>query len=299
MNRKFLLFVSLVFCGSMLFSQVIPNAGFETWVADGSFENPESWSTSNVTVAMMATIETTSKDEDAQEGTYSARLESISPMGFSSVAPGLATLGQFNLDIAAQSGDVTGGIEWTTRPANFKGYYKYMPQGDDQAFIGVVFYKYNQTTGVTDSIGEALINPNTTVDTWTEFDLPIEWTSNETPDSMNIIVMSSDGRFTPVEGSVLFIDNFSFEGTAPTTIENKEISENITIYPNPTKNSINLTGLSYKSNVNIYDLTGKLLIKETSNISNKTINVSNLASGIYIVEIETSKGKQTKQLIIE
>ncbi|MBU2926745.1 T9SS type A sorting domain-containing protein [Winogradskyella psychrotolerans] len=69
------------------------------------------------------------------------------------------------------------------------------------------------------------------------------------------------------------------------------------IYPNPTKNqfTIQLEDSTELQNVKIYNNLGQLVL-----ISNKSIiNSSNLASGLYLVEIETNKGKSSKKLIIE
>ncbi len=47
--------------------------------------------------------------------------------------------------------------------------------------------------------------------------------------------------------------------------------------------------------VKIYDLQGKVVLQDT----NDTINVSNLAKGLYIVKIATEEGEVTKKFIKE
>lgn len=81
-------------------------------------------------------------------------------------------------------------------------------------------------------------------------------------------------------------------------------SNSFQLYPNPTKNIINL-----KSNhsftdikVNIYNTLGKKLITEKFNSldSNKiSIDISNLSKGVYIVEITHESGINNQKLIIE
>ncbi|WP_431108079.1 T9SS type A sorting domain-containing protein [Winogradskyella poriferorum] len=72
---------------------------------------------------------------------------------------------------------------------------------------------------------------------------------------------------------------------------------NFKLYPNPTKNqfTIQLNDYLKLENVNIYDNLGKLVLSLKETI----IDTSKLSSGLYVVEVETESGKQTKKLIIE
>ncbi|WP_299121313.1 T9SS type A sorting domain-containing protein [uncultured Winogradskyella sp.] len=82
---------------------------------------------------------------------------------------------------------------------------------------------------------------------------------------------------------------------------NLNITENdifsFNFYPNPAKNqfTIQLNTTAELRNASIYNNLGQLVLtsKET------TINSSKLAAGLYVVQIETNKGKGSKKLIIE
>ncbi len=69
------------------------------------------------------------------------------------------------------------------------------------------------------------------------------------------------------------------------------------LYPNPTKIqfTIQLENTSELQNVNIYNNLGQLVLASKE----ATIDTSKLASGLYVVEIQTNKGKGSKKLIIE
>jgi hypothetical protein len=69
------------------------------------------------------------------------------------------------------------------------------------------------------------------------------------------------------------------------------------IYPNPAKNqfTIQLDNPSELLNVSIYNNLGQLVLNTKESI----VDSSKLASGLYIVEVETTKGKGTQKLIIE
>jgi hypothetical protein len=69
------------------------------------------------------------------------------------------------------------------------------------------------------------------------------------------------------------------------------------IYPNPTNDIVNITleNNSELEKVTIYNQLGKVLKTSSNNI----IPVSELASGTYLVEVVTNKGKATKTLLIK
>ena len=88
---------------------------------------------------------------------------------------------------------------------------------------------------------------------------------------------------------------------------NNENLLNILIYPNPTSDNTNLIIDTYNLeslNVNVYDVTGKLVMSPIQNQSlligeNKfTINTKDLNNGMYFVILTTNKGKETVKLII-
>jgi hypothetical protein len=69
----------------------------------------------------------------------------------------------------------------------------------------------------------------------------------------------------------------------------------IVVYPNPTKNTLNIV-TDLDINANLYDINGKIL---KSNIIEKQINLSNLPSGIYFLNIEHEGNIYNKRIIKE
>ena len=95
--------------------------------------------------------------------------------------------------------------------------------------------------------------------------------------------LQSQGKIVTAVDATLNADKF--EGTP------------FNIYPNPTKDkfTIELNNSSVLKNVTIYSNLGQLVLTSKESI----INISNLTSGLYILEIETNKGKSSKKLIVE
>ncbi len=90
---------------------------------------------------------------------------------------------------------------------------------------------------------------------------------------------------------ILALDNISLRINDPVSIEeNKE--EHFSFYPNPAKNSINLTDVKENSLVTITDLNGKVV---TSEITSNSILSLDLSKGLYLIKINNS----VQKLIIE
>jgi hypothetical protein len=85
--------------------------------------------------------------------------------------------------------------------------------------------------------------------------------------------------------------------SAQTEVKSKTINS-IKIYPNPTTNAFQLSGIEGVSTVTLSDLSGRLLIsKEIS--SNETVSVSTLPNGIYLATIQSNNTRKTEKLIIQ
>lgn len=71
------------------------------------------------------------------------------------------------------------------------------------------------------------------------------------------------------------------------------------MFPNPTKNTLNIElPNATQAKVNVYDITGKIVLNEQINNTQETLNVSGLNSGVYILQLETATGTSSKKLII-
>jgi hypothetical protein len=76
--------------------------------------------------------------------------------------------------------------------------------------------------------------------------------------------------------------------------------EDVTIFPNPAKNEIVLTwtGLN-KFNVSIYNSMGQELYSTSLFEHKNSLNISNLATGLYFLKISDTNKSTTKKLLKE
>jgi len=83
-------------------------------------------------------------------------------------------------------------------------------------------------------------------------------------------------------------------GTCPTASIEDQNFTNISIYPNPTSNTIFISGNETPITVSIYNVLGKevLSLKNTNNI-----NVKALPSGVYVIRISDGVGQTNRKFI--
>ena len=79
-----------------------------------------------------------------------------------------------------------------------------------------------------------------------------------------------------------------------------QIFEDFKIFPNPNNGSfeIQMTNLSAKTEIEILDLNGKIIYKNTFSNKNQNINIENISRGVYIVKANQNGSIKTKKLII-
>ena len=119
---------------------------------------------------------------------------------------------------------------------------------------------------------------------------------------ISTLAIQDDGNIIIVGGFTSY-DNIGRNRIAKLNSSNilsvleEDLRDFLSIYPNPTNNqfTIQLSNNSTLKNLNIYNNLGQLVLSSKE----ITIDTSKFNSGLYIVEVETSKGKSSKKLIIE
>lgn len=286
MNKCIVLVVVSVFLfANPILSQQVPNGNFESWYNESNYQNPTNWDTPNSTTGSLNIFTVTKETSIVQNGTASAKIQSKSIFG--TPIPGLITLGDFNVNIGNFQSSIVGGFPFNFKPNVLKGYYQYEPVFGDQAFIGVILLRQNGN--LWDTIASGNFKPSSTVLNWTQFSININYSNNQlTPTHLNIIILSSDKDY-PQPNSILYIDNLTFEYNNNI---NSELINNPTIETN--KNQLLIKNIQKPYIVEIYDITGKLIIKE--NITSERI-YSLKNNSIYIVHLKNNTFSKTQKII--
>ncbi len=89
-------------------------------------------------------------------------------------------------------------------------------------------------------------------------------------------------------------------GNTCTVLENESfnVSTNFKIYPNPTNNRVNIDVLNLdNTSVEVYDINGRQLFSQKLNNTTNTVNIENLAAGIYMFKVTSNQGTATNKVI--
>ncbi|MBN4062452.1 MAG: hypothetical protein COA57_15570 [Flavobacteriales bacterium] len=291
----FVIAASLSLYTSATAQNTIPNPGFENWVNQGTYEDPQDWATLNQETSLLG-ISTVTKatGTDAHSGTSAIRLETKSVAG--QIVPGTAITGVFN----PLSLEINGGFSCNVRPVSLSGWYKYSPAGLDGGSVEVILSKWNPATFLREPIGSGIFIEPIAVNTYAYFTATINYVSSELPDTAVIILLSSAYN-TPIPGSILFVDDLVFD--LPSGISTPAHSYEISIYPNPNYGTFSIEIPSQYSVLNtqicIYNMLGEQvqhsLIRSSANL---LINLTAQPSGVYFVSIETADAVKMQKLIV-
>jgi len=288
------LFIALFFSIMVSGQNEIPNPNLESWDADTSFTqviywNPDHWSTPNDFVALLGQSDklVVKYSTDAYSGDTCAMLESkvLQIFTFSLLAPGTLTLGTFEIDKVQFTGDVKGGIPFTLRPAKLKGYWKYNPQETDKGMAAIILTRWNAETSVRDTVGEGVLLAESEISDWTGFEVPVEYNLAGDPDTMNIVLMSSD-FMDGFDGSLMYVDDLSLELFAGITYDLMP-DFRVGIYPNPAGEIVifELAEVPSDPVLKIFDSKGTIVGSVVPKEQKVECNISALESGTYYYEL--------------
>lgn len=272
----------------------IPNQGFENWISAGSYEDPESYKTTNFLMPGSFHPVTRSTDHfPSSIGNYSIRLESQSSL-------------QGAVGLAVQSDDVMNGLKPTFpvvgHPGVFTGYFKFTPQNGDTMLVLASLYK----NGIEVSTA-AFINALSQSD-WTSFSVPFP--AYIDADSGAIMLSSYFFQFAggggqpplPHGNSILYVDNINFD-TLITSIQDQPANQSFSacIYPNPAQESITIETNGIHTFFKLYDITGRIAGEIDLKNESTKFNISHLQPGIYLATFRNTQGILIKKekVIIE
>lgn len=311
--KKYLLII-LMFVASSTFAQTLQNGAFENWTNLILFYEPQGYVTSNYASILLGSgglpRANVTRSTTKNGGTYAAKLESYAQnTGDTSGVAGFMITGA--LDIAnatiAPGIPISGG-----RPTELNGFYKYA-EGNrpDSGIITVLFTKYDQIVGPLNviGIGGAVFNNKAN---YTAFTAPITYLTQDTPDSVIIIIgtsttlaLDSTALSSSPVGSVLFVDDLTFSGNAPSAVSSVDKLIEASLYPNPSLDVLNIEYVQTNESeveVKLYSLDGRVVYSDNKfNKEGKQtirIDVSNISAGMYQVVVNTNDGAIRKAVAV-
>lgn len=290
-------------------AQTVANLNLETWAnrttsVPTGVEAPTNWQTTDDLIRtftgfpLPSSTTTVTKTTDAHGGTYAARLETktYSLLGQTQAVPGSLILGTRLVDF----GSLFGGVPYTSRPTQMQFWYK-LTRPTTSTNPGQVSVSLSRTTGGVST--DVAINFQTLAPaaTYTLVTIPLTYTSTTTPDSLHIEFYSGAGQ-TPTVGNVLFIDDISFVTGAATRAG--LLDAPVTVAPNPsTDGRFELHSPEpalLAAPFTVTDLTGRVVLQapKASPATNRSIDLSTAAAGLYTLQLQTDRGVVVRKLVV-
>lgn len=119
-------------------------------------------------------------------------------------------------------------------------------------------------------------------------------------DTNLLIYISKPSRTTGANGGTALnngarMDDFSI---ATTPLAVKDFAQfKFSSYPNPTSGQLNLSAAKNISKVELFNLLGQKVQSNTINAAQKQLDISNLQSGVYLMEVTIDNAKQAYKIV--
>jgi hypothetical protein len=267
------------------------NARLENWVLKTTYTDPDAWFTLNY-LTDFGFDTTVFKTTDAHSGNYAAMLKTGG--GFTNDIPGLLTSGPV---VDAQGNPTFNKMKFkfTSRPQKINFWYKSMPVSGDTCTMFMALLKWNALFQRDDTVAMISFNSSQTINTYTLADLSFVYRLPVNPDSAAILFSSSIDGFNPKYGSTFYVDDISLIYNSTGFDAFAENENTFTVYPNPSKGNIRISGDESRFTYKVYDALGKEILAQSDVYEHSDIT---LMPGIYYIKVNAVNGKNTYHKIV-
>ena len=184
----------------------------------------------------------------------------------------------------------TAGAPFAYRPTKLKGWYTFIDTTSLSPNFGeciVLLKKYNSITQVSDTIGYSLDNVNFPLSSnWASFEIPINYVSNDLPDSIVIAFVAS---YEPTAHATFEVDELSFD-IEVNSLGDTEVGLKTLVYPNPSQDNIYVKVFQNKNyaNYKLMDLQGRTV---QSGVFAKTLPIHDISPQVLILQLINNQGE--------
>ncbi len=314
MKARFYFSFILVTFFSNTFSQNVENPGFDSvyiggidrihaWISSDAWfpnandtVNPLTPNTHYVSIGLQhhELLQTAQLEySNAFEGSYAIKVLSITGTVKSNGAPykGFVTNGNhFYTDSLGYIDFKKGGTPFAYKPSKLRGHFKFdntSPSLTNFGKASVLLKKYNTFLHQIDTIafggGSFQFFPTAN---WTPFELPLNYISSQTPDS---IVLAFESSATGLS-STFWIDSLGFFYPSPSAVVAPAKVKIPPFYHDAANHIILLNSEANIQEVTIVDNAGKIVRRRTN--ESNSINLAGLSNGIYFLEVVSINSKK-------
>ena len=95
---------------------------------------------------------------------------------------------------------------------------------------------------------------------------------------------------------VFMIDDITF-GEFASLSTSKILISDVSIYPNPARDFLNISAGEKIDSATIYDLTGRIVKKSNPNKETFNFNISDFSNGVYLIKLNSGNKESTIKFI--
>lgn len=311
MKKLITIIAILVLAHAGMSQSSLPNGNFESWTFNSTHGFYEPNGGFFHTLNQLDTIPTPPgitvyPSDTAHGGNKAARLVTRKIDLLNVLIPGV--IGTLKINWFTSNAILGEPFTWSTKPERFQGYYMSFPLNGDSTGAIILLSKWNTGMHKRDTIAYTKLIFHGTVDTYTEFDEPINyWNTSIMPDSITILLLSCGGyNASNMMGSVGQVGSQAFfDDVTLTNIAGIEMllmpDVEVRISPNPAsgKMTVTLSELIKNGRFEVINPQGKMIRQYTLNSISETLDVSSLKSGMYYYRVtDGSKKMNTGSFII-
>lgn len=175
-----------------------------------------------------------------------------------------------------------------------------IPQGSYPDYFKLIVKGYNNGVLKNDSITVMLADftfTNNTQDFILNSWQFVNTSSMGAVDSIRFFMRSSDMGSFGINTPLFFaIDNFETTVPNPTGLVKTKSNSGAEVYPNPFSSQLNVNAHGIPTQVQVTDISGKIVF-ETKVENQSSFDLSTLQNGVYILELNSEKGKEVKRIV--
>ncbi len=289
--KKSLLLAALALTGSAVNAQ-LTNLGFEGSVNTVApyGDQPQGWA-----IAFHSTVLTTGSYEGSKHLKLETAVNSTLATAINAQAPGFTTDTVAGYITQVYSGAIS------SLPTSVDAAVKFAPAGVDVGAILITYFDDNGTpSNTTDDITIAQAGDFFTaaIPNWTSRNMPVQTINAGTANMVRIMIVASAEPYVTVSGQTLpapqpgtelEVDGIVFNTPSGVTdIAGNAIQVNV--YPNPASELINFATEEEGLSLQVFDLSGKLVLSGAMEKGKNTFHINQLENGSYIYMVKAENG---------
>jgi hypothetical protein len=118
---------------------------------------------------------------------------------------------------------------------------------------------------------------------------------NSQTDTVRVMFGDTENHFFP--GVYYYIDNVSVVRQTLSTDDTEKLD--VSVYPSPADDEVTIKSSQIITSLELYSMTGKMLQSSVSSFTEMKLNLSQLSSGMYVINVRLENGRALKKKIVK